>query len=211
MAKFKYRIWCETESVYTYVWSDSVPSECPNGAGHSVDPDKMSIVQTKHEYLIDPINGPFLKILSPDGNTEKELTIDNNGSFIVGEKYVKIGGTNSVITCFTDGSKSYVKTNSSSYQTMAYILFGGTNDTGQPISIKVLGNSKAINKDFQVRLVCSVTGNIIAESAAVSGKSIFVIDLGTISNLPANASAVEIQGKTVVGGECRLSSLNIQF
>lgn len=46
MAKkvFKYRVYCETESVYTYTWGDSTPTTCPNNNGHTITTDTVSIV-----------------------------------------------------------------------------------------------------------------------------------------------------------------------
>ena len=83
MAKFRYRIWCETEGAYVYTWADSLPSECPNDAGHTVDTDKMAIVRTRDEILLDPTNGPDLKIKSTDGLTTKQITLNNDGNLVI--------------------------------------------------------------------------------------------------------------------------------
>jgi hypothetical protein len=83
MAKFKFRVWCNTENDYAYVWADSAPSQCPNDAGHTVDHNKTSIIQTRPEYIIDPVKGPDLKIISDDGNTTKQITLNNDGNLVI--------------------------------------------------------------------------------------------------------------------------------
>ena len=46
MAKkvFKYRVYCETESIYVYTWGDSTPTTCPNNNGHTITTSTVSIV-----------------------------------------------------------------------------------------------------------------------------------------------------------------------
>jgi len=36
MIVYKYRVWCETEEAYKYVWSPTVPTVCPDNSGHSI-------------------------------------------------------------------------------------------------------------------------------------------------------------------------------
>jgi len=43
---FEYRIWCETEATHVTVWADTAPTECPNSAGHTIDPVKTVITQS---------------------------------------------------------------------------------------------------------------------------------------------------------------------
>jgi len=42
----KYRMWCETEAVYVYVWSEEPPTQCPNDSGHSIDSDSIASVES---------------------------------------------------------------------------------------------------------------------------------------------------------------------
>jgi hypothetical protein len=83
MAKFRYRIWCETESAYVYHWADSVPTECPNDAGHTIDVNKIAYDKARDEFIFDSTNGPDLKIKSPDGNTIKGITLNNDGNLVI--------------------------------------------------------------------------------------------------------------------------------
>jgi len=45
----KYRLWCETEGAYQYTWRDDVqgvPSACPNDPAHTIDTNKITLVET---------------------------------------------------------------------------------------------------------------------------------------------------------------------
>ncbi len=41
---YQYRIWCETENMYTYVWSESLPTVCPNDTTHVISASTITIV-----------------------------------------------------------------------------------------------------------------------------------------------------------------------
>jgi len=45
----KYRVWCSTEGAYKYVWRDDVegaPTACPNDPTHTIDANKITVVET---------------------------------------------------------------------------------------------------------------------------------------------------------------------
>jgi len=42
---YKYRVWCDTESGWQYVWAESEPTDCPNDPGHTIDSDKTTVVE----------------------------------------------------------------------------------------------------------------------------------------------------------------------
>jgi hypothetical protein len=43
----KYRLWCNQEASYVYIWAESEPSTCPNDpVGHAIDTDQTTIVET---------------------------------------------------------------------------------------------------------------------------------------------------------------------
>lgn len=39
-----YRIWCETEATHVETWALTLPTVCPNDDGHTIDPNKTSII-----------------------------------------------------------------------------------------------------------------------------------------------------------------------
>jgi len=41
----KYRILCNTESAYRYVWAEEEPTVCPSGVAHNIDSDNIAIVE----------------------------------------------------------------------------------------------------------------------------------------------------------------------
>jgi len=43
---YKYRVWCNTESGWQYVWAEEEPTVCPNNTGHTIDSDKTSISES---------------------------------------------------------------------------------------------------------------------------------------------------------------------
>jgi hypothetical protein len=211
MAERKYRIWCETEQAYVYEWADTVPTECPNDAGHTIDTDKIAFVKSKGKIKIGSDEGPTLALVSPDGNIEKEVAVDNDGNFNLGDKGVKVGGTNELSVAFTDQTKAYVKRSNSSYGTMCYFLFNGTDKLSTPTAIKIIAWNKTNNKNYSVRVVRQDTGDVIAELVNADNNEVEIKDLGTLSNLPTGPTIFEIQGKTDSGGECRLAFMTISF
>ncbi len=44
-AVYKYRVWCVTDSKYVEVWAEEEPTTCPENNGHTIDPDKTTIVE----------------------------------------------------------------------------------------------------------------------------------------------------------------------
>ena len=52
----RYRIWCQTEAAYVYVWAESEPTLCPTDSGHTIDADSIAIVERTgdaQEYTAD--------------------------------------------------------------------------------------------------------------------------------------------------------------
>jgi hypothetical protein len=164
------------------------------------------------EISFDPTVGPKLILRSPDGLVEKELHLTNDGKLSIdSNNFVKINGTNEIIVSLTDYSRPFVKRTSTSYGTVAYMLFNGTIGDGVPQSIKVLAWSKSATKTFDIRMVRRDTGDVIGEITGNSNDDIQSLDLGTLSNLPTNPTILEIQSKVQTGGEARIASISIKF
>ena len=51
--KWKYRIWCQDEQKMVYAWGDAnaVPTSCPNDPSHTLEPSKVSVLETNENYL----------------------------------------------------------------------------------------------------------------------------------------------------------------
>ena len=42
---YKWRVWCNTEGDWKYVWSFDMPTTCPSDNQHSIDKSKIVIIQ----------------------------------------------------------------------------------------------------------------------------------------------------------------------
>jgi len=51
----RYRVFCQTESNYTFVWDTSKPTTCPNNITHTIDSNSISIIDTirKNDVIVD--------------------------------------------------------------------------------------------------------------------------------------------------------------
>jgi len=77
----KYRLYCSTESTYTYAWSESEPTACPTNTAHSIDMTRTMIIDTNAPNIV----------------TVKEETTPTQGKFAVSS--IKVNATqNQIIT-----------------------------------------------------------------------------------------------------------------
>lgn len=66
----KYRVWCNTDSKYEYVWSETVPTTCPIDTGHSIDTAKTVVVERISESGKYNADGEqIIDITYPKGKT----------------------------------------------------------------------------------------------------------------------------------------------
>ncbi len=42
---YKYRIFCQTEDQFVYVWSETAPTQCPNNSSDTINPNSISIIE----------------------------------------------------------------------------------------------------------------------------------------------------------------------
>jgi len=76
----RYRVWCETEQIYVYAWSEDTISECPNNIGHTIDTDSISIVQSVGDNMVsiseltDEIGRPYVRVDSRDKHDDTYFT-----------------------------------------------------------------------------------------------------------------------------------------
>jgi len=52
----------------------------------------------KPEFTFDPVNGPFLKVVSEDGNTTKEVKMNDDGNLVLGSSEIEHNTTKYEIT-----------------------------------------------------------------------------------------------------------------
>jgi len=50
---YKYRVWCNTDSKWEYVWAEVEPTVCPVDTAHPIDTAKTAVVSTKGSPALD--------------------------------------------------------------------------------------------------------------------------------------------------------------
>lgn len=79
----KYRLYCNTDNKYEYVWSDTEPQACPINNTHSIDLSTISIIQIVEQTAVNivqevvPTGGHYRtesKKLDIPGNATEEFT-----------------------------------------------------------------------------------------------------------------------------------------
>src|SRR6185503_15795570 len=99
---YKYRIYCNTENEFKYVWGTTPPTTCPTDPLHSVNPDSVSVVgQADDNYLAYgviagnqlTVNGNITTI---NGKVGSNLPINGSGTIISSESPV-IGFDSSIV------------------------------------------------------------------------------------------------------------------
>jgi len=79
-----YKIYCDTELQYNYIWSESIPTTCPNNNSHSIDETKTIIVDKIDTNIItvtEPTEGYF-----KCGSIEQTILSGNIGDVTVFER-----------------------------------------------------------------------------------------------------------------------------
>jgi hypothetical protein len=74
MALYKYRVWCNTDSKYEYIWledTEAAPTTCPTDTNHVIDSAKTSVetvtATTQVEVVKETFLPAFLNKVLPDG------------------------------------------------------------------------------------------------------------------------------------------------
>jgi hypothetical protein len=68
----KYKFWCHDEDELKYVWSETVPTQCPDNPAHTIS---SVIVAEIQEHVV---------FTTPDGAEEKIVTLDSDGEATLG-------------------------------------------------------------------------------------------------------------------------------
>ena len=50
----RYRVWCITENAYQYIWDVIPPTACIHDPGHVLDPNSITIVDTRPDNIVTP-------------------------------------------------------------------------------------------------------------------------------------------------------------
>jgi len=92
-----------------------------------------------------------------------------------------------------------VTTNSDNYLTVGHFVFHGTDRSGTPDLICVIGGMHDAGTVCGVRVYDHTNAKTIVERLDITADSPTLVDLGTIGNLPTELAVWEIQVKRVSG------------
>jgi hypothetical protein len=80
MEVYKYRLWCETENGYVYVWAEEEPTSCPNNPAHTIDSSKTVIEHSVGDNSVtisskeDESDRPYVRAESRDDHDTTVFT-----------------------------------------------------------------------------------------------------------------------------------------
>lgn len=192
MVESKYRLYCETEGDYRYVWADVEPTTCPSGALHTIDTTTISIVDEptieEELYLEDRVSSEIRAVSVVKGAvvlTDPEEQEDRT-------MYPP-----AISTSFGYGLVGY----NNIYYARGYIIFPGTAQVGDPVSVKALSKAYPYAGSIGggcIRIYDATNQKEICEVSGIIGDTPHLVDLGELSNLSTQAAVWELQLKSVV-------------
>ena len=100
------------------------------------------------------------------------------------------------IPIYGASSADYRSSTATTYTSMCRFIFRGTNIYSIPTNIKVITWVSSTSYHSNVRLYDITNSQVIATSANITSTSNTIIDLGTISNVPASDAILEFQVMT---------------
>lgn len=114
------------------------------------------------------------------------------------KQFLAPGGT-PLMVMFSGDSSPHFTTTSGTYVQAGVFYFPGTTAGGTPASVKVVGYKDANPTSWDVLLYDLTNSLQIAEKTGNTGTASEIIDIGTLSNLPASAAMFEVQLKRTGG------------
>lgn len=100
---------------------------------------------------------------------------------------------------FAGGANSDFNTVSATYVQAGVFRFGGTTTLGTPTKIKAIGWKDAATTSWDVKLNDITNATTIATKTGNTGNTAEIVDMGTLSNLPAAEAMFEVQIKRTGG------------
>ena len=197
MGLAKYRLWCETEGTYVFSgYVASEPTECPNNAGHTINPDYTILISLKEQVAPtsnDDISAGYVvgSVWVDEIANQVYISVDDTEGSAV---WRLVGGTSDLAS---GKHHIHVDSNNSanSWKVLTSFIFLGTSTWGFPASIKVLAKQKS--GSGTIRIYDLTNDQTVATKDTIANSSYAIIDVGTLSNLPVTEAVFEIQGKKV--------------
>jgi len=92
-----------------------------------------------------------------------------------------------------------ITTNSDSYLSLGHFIFHGSDKTGTPDLICVIGGMHDAGTVCGVRVYDHTNAQVIVEKLDITANNPTLVDLGIISNIPAGFAIWEVQVRRVSG------------
>jgi len=152
----KYRIFCSTDNVWRYVWSNTPPTTCPDNVGHSVNSNSVSSVQIALSKLITSTDSPYyqrdeyLECDTSSGVIDVRLTEANQSENAI-VRLIRTNGGNDVNIYNNNDVSSLFTINT----TDEILILRSNGTTWQSISV----NSEDSSVDNYEELVSSIVND----------------------------------------------------
>jgi hypothetical protein len=98
-----------------------------------------------------------------------------------------------IVLAFGGASDPYFSTQNAAWTTVAIFHFGGTTALGAPSKIKGIGYKDANPTAWEIRVLDTTNATTIVTKTGNTGTVPEIVDLGTLSNLPAAEAIFEVQ------------------
>lgn len=73
----KYRVWCNTDGQYEYVWAEATPTLCPVNPAHTIDTAKTAIIESVGDNIVHVTKSPVFGEKTING---KKLYVRDHGA-----------------------------------------------------------------------------------------------------------------------------------
>lgn len=155
-------------------------------------------------YLQLGISGPRIKdssgVIEARNTGDTAYSIVRAASPVGNHDLVTKGSLSTSVQVMEYAFPSGVEQKKPSYAILCTMVFRGTSEVGSPASIFIIGGKDpGSSGTVQYRLYDLTNSLVIAESSVQSVDFPTLIDLGTVSNLPASQAMWEMQAKKVSG------------
>lgn len=107
---FKYRVYCNTEDKYEYIWNDILPTICPSNVAHTIDTNTISIIDTLETNSVNIIQESIITggnyrtegkkiVIQANSTTTQEYSWQYNISALTITFYTG-NNENDILNCF---------------------------------------------------------------------------------------------------------------
>lgn len=225
----KYRLYCETESAYRYVWGEIEPTVCPSGTEHTIQQESVVIVDNIAEDHIEasiqeeevPTGGHYQAknvLMTISGGVEEHYSVSwPHPISLLSATYITQSGATGDEICACVGKDTIIGV-------VTATLSGS--ETEIPVSTSVVENVKigyvvklydGVNEDMLGRVLAVKNSSIVVEIPVENSfsnspttyvrQTICLLDHGS----PIIENQTTVLGSTKIGASYIPSGVNLTF